>query len=123
MFDFVGCVILFVMINTLLNRLTDTFSDPLIWLWLLLGAVGVVGLGILLSWFFGKPVVKFYIDGEVVSVRPYEKGKKFSLPIDLTEYEWFLDKEQTTPLPQDFVAQKRVVSLYSSVNHIRGGNK
>ena len=69
------------------------FNDPLLWLWLMLGVIGLVGLGLLLSWFFGRPVLKFYVDGEVKSMLPCKRGEKIAIPIDLQEYKWFWNKE------------------------------
>lgn len=98
----------------LLASITQTFKeDPLLWLWLFLGVVGLVLLGICISWFWGKPVVIFYIDKEVKSIIPFSRGEKFVIPIELTEYKWFLDKDCKIPLPSDVVVKKRVNRFYT----------
>ena len=93
-------------------------NDPLLWLWLLLGVVFFIGLGILLSWIFGKPVLKFYIDGDVRSVVPKKRGERIEVPIDLTEYAWFIDKSLTNALDEGEFVKKRVTCLYTDSAHI-----
>lgn len=98
-------------------------NDPLLWLWLLLGVVGLVVLGVVLSWFFGKPVLKLYINGEVRSVIPKKRGEKIEIPVDLTEFEWFLDKGLTKKLEVGQTVKKRVVCLYTNSEHVKEGVK
>ena len=94
------------------------FNDPLLWLWLMLGVIGLVGLGLLLSWFFGRPVLKFYVDGEVKSMLPCKRGEKLAIPIDLQEYKWFWNKEMTIPVVGNEIVKKRVMCLYSDSAHM-----
>ena len=98
-------------------------DDPLLWLWLLLGVVGLVVVGVVLSWFFGKPVLKFYIDGEVKAIYPKKRGEKVEIPIGLTEYEWFVDKKLSKALDENMIVKKRVIRLYSDSLHVQGNLK
>ena len=95
--------------------------DPLFWLWALLGAVVLIVLGVLISWFWGKPVVKFFIDGQCETIVPIARGEKVVVPIELSEYSWFLDKNLKSPFPKELLSKKRVLNLYTSKGHVIGG--
>ena len=97
--------------------------DPLLWLWLLLGVVGLIALGILLSWFFGKPVIKFYIDGDVKNIVSCKRNDKPSIPIELSEYIWYEDKTLTKKVNLSSKIKKRVTCLYSGSEKIIEGLK
>lgn len=104
-----------------LAEVIEIVEDPLFWLWALLGAVVLIAAGILISWFLGKPVEKFFLDGDCVTIIPIARGEKMSVPIEMTEYNWFLDKAMQKPVPEDYIIKKRIVNFYSSKAHVRGG--
>ena len=101
-----------------LSNVTEIVEDPLFWLWALIGVAVLIGIGILISWFCGKPVVKFILDGECITILPISRGDKLIVPIDLAEYKWFSDKKMQCQLSRDVIIRKRVMCVYSSKDHL-----